>query len=178
MWLHPIAAAVLKGAEQRGAKRLEIADFGSATGMGVTGSIGVVVGRSASDEPEHLLRDAVGIERLFACTLQLAEIAHRLHAARQFGARVRPGRHHTLHAREAEDAGKVQTIGSRFAHGLIDLGYAATHVMRSVADGTLKPGATSVKAGKLGDLQVINGSEILLGSPFVFTKENIGDFDF
>jgi ABC-type sugar transport system substrate-binding protein len=60
----------------------------------------------------------------------------------------------------------------------IDLGYAALHVMRSVADGTLKPGATSVKAGKLGDLQVINGSEILLGPPFIFTKENIGQFDF
>ena len=37
-----------------------------------------------------------------------------------------------------------------------------------------KAGATSVKAGKLGDLQVINGSEILLGAPFTFTKENIG----
>ena len=36
---HPIAAAVLKGAEQRGARRLDVADFGSATGMGVTGTI-------------------------------------------------------------------------------------------------------------------------------------------
>ena len=35
-----------------------------------------------------------------------------------------------------------------------------------------------MKAGKLGDLAVINGSEILLGAPFIFTKENIGDFDF
>jgi len=60
----------------------------------------------------------------------------------------------------------------------VDLGYAAMHVMRAVADGTLKPGATSVKAGKLGELKVINGSEILLGPPFVFTKENIGKFDF
>ena len=33
-------------------------------------------------------------------------------------------------------------------------------------------------AGKLGDLQVINGSEILLGAPYTFTKENIGQFDF
>lgn len=31
----------------------------------------------------------------------------------------------TLPARDAEDAGKVQTIGARFAHGLIDLQYAA-----------------------------------------------------
>jgi ABC-type sugar transport system substrate-binding protein len=60
----------------------------------------------------------------------------------------------------------------------VDLGYAATYVLRAVADGTLKPGATSVKAGKLGDLQVVNGSEILLGPPYVFTKSNINGFDF
>lgn len=60
----------------------------------------------------------------------------------------------------------------------VDLGYAAVNVLRAVADGTLKPGATSVKAGKLGELQVINGSEILLGAPFVFTKDNIDKFDF
>ena len=60
----------------------------------------------------------------------------------------------------------------------VDLGYAAMQVMRAVADGTLQPGATKVTAGKLGDLQVVNGSEILLGPPFTFTKENIGQFDF
>ncbi|WP_425601327.1 substrate-binding domain-containing protein [Bradyrhizobium ontarionense] len=60
----------------------------------------------------------------------------------------------------------------------VDLGYAATYVMRAVVDGKLKPGATSVEAGKLGKLNVINGSEILLGSPFIFTKDNIKDFDF
>jgi rhamnose transport system substrate-binding protein len=60
----------------------------------------------------------------------------------------------------------------------VDLGYAAAYVLRAAADGTLAPGATSVKAGKLGDLAVINGSEILLGAPFVFTKANINDFDF
>ncbi|MFT3989557.1 substrate-binding domain-containing protein [Aestuariivirga sp.] len=60
----------------------------------------------------------------------------------------------------------------------VDLGYAAMYVLRAAADGTLKPGATSVKAGKLGELQVINGSEILLGAPYTFTKENIGQFDF
>lgn len=60
----------------------------------------------------------------------------------------------------------------------VDLGYAATYVLRAVADGELAPGATSVKAGKLGELSVINGSEILLGAPTVFTKDNINDFDF
>jgi ABC-type sugar transport system substrate-binding protein len=60
----------------------------------------------------------------------------------------------------------------------VDLGYAATYVMRAVVDGKLKPGATSVEAGKLGKLTVVNGSEILLGPPFIFTKQNVKDFDF
>src|SRR5262245_1285454 len=60
----------------------------------------------------------------------------------------------------------------------IDLGYAAMYVLRAVADGTLKAGATSVKAGKLGELKVVNGSEILLGPPFIYTKDNINKFDF
>ncbi|MDI9349758.1 MAG: substrate-binding domain-containing protein [Candidatus Symbiobacter sp.] len=60
----------------------------------------------------------------------------------------------------------------------VDLGYAAMYVLRAVSDGTLKAGDKSVKAGKLGELQVINGSEILLGSPFVFNKGNISQFNF
>lgn len=60
----------------------------------------------------------------------------------------------------------------------IDLGYAAIYALRAVADGTLKPGSASLKAGHLGELKVINGSEILLGAPYVFTKSNISNFDF
>ncbi len=60
----------------------------------------------------------------------------------------------------------------------VDLGYAAVHVMRAVADGAFKPGDTKVEAGRLGSLTVVNGSEVLLGSPFVFDKNNINDFDF
>src|SRR5688500_15106796 len=60
----------------------------------------------------------------------------------------------------------------------VDLGYAAVHVMRAVVDGKLKPGDQSVEAGRLGTLQVVNGSEILLGPPFIFSKDNINDFDF
>lgn len=59
-----------------------------------------------------------------------------------------------------------------------DLGYAATHVLRAAVDGTLKPGDTSVKAGKLGDLKIVDGSVVLLGDPVTFTKENINNFDF
>src|ERR1700683_4527753 len=60
----------------------------------------------------------------------------------------------------------------------VDLGYAATYVMRAVVDGKLKAGDASVEAGKLGKLSVVNGSEILLGAPFIFTKANVKDFDF
>lgn len=60
----------------------------------------------------------------------------------------------------------------------VDLGYAAVYVMRAVVDGTLTPESTSVEAGRLGTLQVVNGSEILLGPAFTFNKENINDFDF
>ena len=60
----------------------------------------------------------------------------------------------------------------------IDLGYAATYVMRAVVDGEFAPGDSSVMAGRLGELQVVNGSEVLLGSPFIFNAENINDFDF
>ncbi|MBZ0303813.1 MAG: substrate-binding domain-containing protein [Anaerolineae bacterium] len=60
----------------------------------------------------------------------------------------------------------------------VDLGYAAVYVMRAVADGTLKPGDMSVEAGRLGTLPVVNGSEILLGPAFTFTKDNIDQFDF
>jgi rhamnose transport system substrate-binding protein len=60
----------------------------------------------------------------------------------------------------------------------VDLGYAATYVLRAAADGKLKPGAAEVEAGKLGKLKVVNGSEVLLGPPFVYSKANIDQFDF
>ena len=73
------------------------------------------------------------------------------------------------------DAGCVQSV---VLWNPIDLGYAAVYVLRAVADGTLTPESTSVEAGRLGTLQVVNGSEILLGAPFIYTAENINDFDF
>jgi ABC-type sugar transport system substrate-binding protein len=60
----------------------------------------------------------------------------------------------------------------------VDLGYAAVYVTRAAVDGKLKAGATEVEAGKLGKLQIVNGSEVLLGPPFIYTKDNIAGFDF
>lgn len=73
------------------------------------------------------------------------------------------------------DAGCVKSV---VLWNPIDLGYAATYVMRNVVDGSFVPGDTSVSAGRLGDLQVVNGSEVLLGPAFVFNADNINDFDF
>jgi rhamnose ABC transporter rhamnose-binding protein len=58
-----------------------------------------------------------------------------------------------------------------------DLGYLTIAAAAAAAKGDLKAGATTFKAGKLGEMQ-IQGSDILLGKPFVFTKENIDQFDF
>lgn len=69
-------------------------------------------------------------------------------------------------------------IKSTVLWSTVDLGYAAGLVMRAVADGTLKPGDTSFKAGRLGELQIVNQSQVLLGAPKVFTKADINNFDF
>ena len=60
----------------------------------------------------------------------------------------------------------------------VDLGYAALYVLRAVVDGEFQPGDATVMAGRLGELTVVNGSEILLGPPFVYNMDNIDDFDF
>ena len=59
----------------------------------------------------------------------------------------------------------------------MDLGYLAVVASRALADGTLKPGASTMEAGRLGTI-AIEGDNLLLGQPFTFTKENIDQFDF
>jgi rhamnose transport system substrate-binding protein len=58
-----------------------------------------------------------------------------------------------------------------------DLGYLTVQAADAVAKGKLKPGDTTLDAGRLGKMK-IQGSDIVLGAPFVFTKENIDQFDF
>jgi rhamnose transport system permease protein len=58
-----------------------------------------------------------------------------------------------------------------------DLGYLTVLAARALATGDLKAGDREFPAGRLGRL-AIDGDNILLGKPFVFTKENIDQFDF
>ncbi|WP_082748231.1 rhamnose ABC transporter substrate-binding protein [Nocardioides jensenii] len=60
-----------------------------------------------------------------------------------------------------------------------DLGYLAAYVAKALVDGDIKGDeGDTFKAGKLGDYTVGADGEVLLGDPFVFTKDNIGDFNF
>jgi rhamnose transport system substrate-binding protein len=58
-----------------------------------------------------------------------------------------------------------------------DLGFLTIYAAHAVASGTLKAGATSLSAGRLGNLEV-RGDNVLLGVPFTFTKDNVDRFDF
>ena len=58
-----------------------------------------------------------------------------------------------------------------------DLGYLTIEAAAALAKGELKAGATSFKSKRAGDVE-IQGDNILLGKPFLFTKENIEQFDF
>jgi rhamnose transport system permease protein len=58
-----------------------------------------------------------------------------------------------------------------------DLGFLTIYAAHAVARGALKPGATTLVAGRLGSLEV-RGDNVLLGVPFTFTKDNVDRFDF
>ena len=58
-----------------------------------------------------------------------------------------------------------------------NLGYLTVQAAVAVAKGELKPGVTSFKGGRLGQLEV-KGDNVLLGKPFVFNKDNIEQFNF
>ncbi|HET6318893.1 MAG TPA: substrate-binding domain-containing protein [Chloroflexota bacterium] len=58
-----------------------------------------------------------------------------------------------------------------------DLGYLTVRAAAAVARGELSKGQRAFAAGRLGSLTVTD-DQILLGKPFVFTKENIDQFDF
>jgi rhamnose transport system substrate-binding protein len=96
--------------------------------------------------------------------------------------------------KQAGKTGKVKVIGlglpsenRRYVHEGVtdsvilwkteDLGYLTIQTAVAVAKGELKPGAKSIKAGSLGTFQ-IQGDNILLGTPFVFNKSNIDQFNF
>ena len=60
-----------------------------------------------------------------------------------------------------------------------DLGYLAAYAAKALIEGEITgEEGDSFEAGKLGEYEVGEGASVLLGDPFVFNAENIGDFDF
>jgi len=72
------------------------------------------------------------------------------------------------------DNGTVKTV---VLWNPVDLGYLTIYAAKALCAGTLKPGATQVEAGRLGT-KPVEGDRVVLGEPMLFTKENIGKFDF
>lgn len=96
--------------------------------------------------------------------------------------------------KQAGKAGKVKVIGlglpnenKRYVHDGVtesvilwnteNLGYLTVYAGTALAKGELKKGAKNLKAGSLGEFEIV-GDNILLGKPFVFNKSNIDQFDF
>src|SRR5215207_4226451 len=60
-----------------------------------------------------------------------------------------------------------------------DLGYLAAYATKALIEGEITgEEGDSFDAGKLGEYEVGEDAGILLGDPYVFDAENIGDFDF
>ncbi|MBW8771508.1 MAG: substrate-binding domain-containing protein, partial [Gemmatimonadetes bacterium] len=72
---------------------------------------------------------------------------------------------------------KSGVIESIVLWNTMDLGALAVRAAEALTTGELKPGATSLDAGKLGRFDVV-GDEVRLGKPFVFNKTNIDNFNF
>ena len=72
---------------------------------------------------------------------------------------------------------KAGVIDSIVLWNTRDLGYLTVLAAHALATGTLAPGTAGLEAGRQGRIEV-RGDQVLLGKPFVFTKENIDGFDF
>jgi ABC-type sugar transport system substrate-binding protein len=96
--------------------------------------------------------------------------------------------------KQAGKVGQVKVIGlglpnenKRYIHegitdsivlwNTLDLGYLTVYAGVALAKNELKAGATSIKAGTLGEFEIV-GDNIFLGKPFIFKKDNIDRFDF
>ena len=58
-----------------------------------------------------------------------------------------------------------------------DLGYLAVYVAKKMLDGSM-PKSGEFKAGRLGDVKMLSKDEVLLGPPLVFSKKDVGKYDF
>jgi ABC-type sugar transport system substrate-binding protein len=72
---------------------------------------------------------------------------------------------------------KEGVIESIVLWNTVDLGYLTVHSGHALAKGDLKRGNHTIRAGHLGQVEVV-GDEVRLGAPFIFNKSNIDNFSF
>ena len=70
--------------------------------------------------------------------------------------------------------GTVQTV---VLWNTADLGYLTVHAAAQLAQARLAPGTQTLEAGRLGTIQ-IKDTQIVLGPPLRFTRQNIDRYDF
>lgn len=72
---------------------------------------------------------------------------------------------------------KAGVVESIVLWNTVDLGYLTVYVAHALSSGQLTRGDREISAGRLGKIEVAD-DEVLLGAPFIFTRENIDRFNF
>jgi len=131
-------------------------------------------------------------DKAFAETQTIMRVAPRVKLVMAISAPAVPGAAEAV--RQAGRSGDVRVIGlslpninKPYVHdgtvqtvvlwNTADLGYLTMRAAVQVVQGSLQPDATSMDGGRLGGVD-IRGSEVILGPPLRFTRDNIDRYDF
>ncbi len=131
-------------------------------------------------------------DKAFAETQTILRVAPRVKLVMAISAPAVPGAAEAV--RQAGRQGDVRVIGlslpninKPYVHdgtvqtvvlwNTADLGYLTVHAAAQLVQGGLAPNTTRMQAGRLGAIEV-RQSEIILGPPLRFTRENIDRYDF
>jgi rhamnose transport system permease protein len=131
-------------------------------------------------------------DKAFAETQTIMRVAPKVKLIMAISAPAVPGSAEAV--RQAKRSGDVRVIGlslpninKPYVHdgtvqtvvlwNTADLGYLTVQAAAQLARGQLTSNATSTTAGRLGTVE-IRGTEVILGPPLRFTRQNIDQYDF
>jgi rhamnose transport system permease protein len=131
-------------------------------------------------------------DKAFAETQTIMRVAPNVKLVMAISAPAVPGSAEAV--RQAKRTGDVRVIGlslpninKPYVHdgtvqtvvlwNTANLGYLTVHAAAQLLRGQLRPSATTMSAGRLGTIE-IRGTEVILGPPLRFTRQNIDQYDF